>query len=181
LEFLKRGLTGIRDVVAATLITYKEGFDTNHLTPSHLDDLRILVRHKTAARRLRLDWQNQIAEPLAIAGSAIRQITLNLLLNACAASPIGGLVTVTASCSDETLRIAVADEGPGLPADMAALLERATPTTARSQESKGLGLWMTGHLIRRLGGRAEVEYPGGGTRVVVTLPAQSKETLDAAA
>jgi signal transduction histidine kinase len=182
LEFLKRGLIGIRDVVEATLITYKEGFNTNHLTPSYLDDLRILVRHKTAARGLCLDWHNQIAEPLAIAGSAVRQITLNLLLNACAASPISGLVTFTASYRNGSLRIAVADEGPGLPAEMAALLERAAPTAAPSAESKGLGLWMTGHLIQRLGGHADIEYPGVGTRIVVTLPAQSKnEALDAAA
>jgi signal transduction histidine kinase len=181
LEFLKRGLAGIRDVVEATLITYKDGFDTKHLTPGYLDDLRILVRQKITARRLRLDLHNHIVEPLAIAGSAVRQIALNLLLNACAASPIGGLVTVTTSWRDGTLRITVADEGPGLPEEMAALLHRAAPVTMRAQENKGLGLWMTGHLIRRLGGHVDVEYPGIGTRMIVSLPAQPKETLDAAA
>jgi len=49
------------------------------------------------------------------------------------------------------------------------------------QESKGLGLWMTGHLIRRLGGHADVEYPDVGTRVVVSLPVGPKEVFDAAA
>jgi len=61
------------------------------------------------------------------------------------------------------------------------LLNRAASETAPSPESKGLGLWMTGHLIHRLGGRAEVEYPGVGTQVVVTVPVVSKETLDVAA
>ena len=49
------------------------------------------------------------------------------------------------------------------------------------QQCKGLGLWMTGYLIRRLGGRAEVEYPGVGTRVVVSLPVMPNEAFDAAA
>jgi signal transduction histidine kinase len=113
-------------------------------------------------------------------GSAVRQITLNLLLNACVASPLGGHVDVSAWCFRGTLRIAVADEGPGLPEEMAALLYQATPVTARAQQSKGLGLWMTGHMIRQLGGSAEVEYPGVGTRVIVSLPIAQRELLDAA-
>jgi signal transduction histidine kinase len=181
LEFLKRGLAGIRDVARAALITYKGGSETNLLTRGDLDDLPLLVQHETGVRRLRLDWHNRISEPLAIGSAGVRQITLNLLLNACAASPLGGIVTVTVSCSDGALCIAVADEGPGLPKDMAPLLNRAASETAPLPESKGLGLWMTGHLIHRLGGRAEVEYPGVGTQVVVTVPVVSKETLDVAA
>jgi signal transduction histidine kinase len=179
LDFLKRGLAGIRNVARAALITYK-GSDTNLLIHSDLDDLPFLVQHETGARRLRLDWQNRISEPLTIDGAAVRQITLNLLLNACAASPLGGLVTVTASCSDGTLRIAVADEGPGFPEDMGAVLNQGAPATAPSSESRGLGLWMTGQLIHRLDGRADVEYPSVGTRVVVTLPVLLNEALDAA-
>jgi two-component system, OmpR family, sensor kinase len=102
-------------------------------------------------------------------------------LNACAASPPGGLVSVTASRSDGTLRIAVADQGPGLPEDIAALLDQGAPATAPSPESKGLGLWMTGQLIHRLDGHADITYPGVGTQVVVTLPVLLKEALDAAA
>jgi signal transduction histidine kinase len=181
LDFLKRGLAGIRNVARAALVTYKGSSDTNLLTQSDLDDLPLLVQHETGARRLRLDWQNRISEPLAINGPAVRQITLNLLLNACAASPLGGHVTVTTSGSDGTLRIAVADQGPGLPEDMAALLDQGAPATAPSPESKGLGLWMTGQLIQRLDGRADVERPGVGTRVVVTLPFRLEEALDAAA
>jgi signal transduction histidine kinase len=180
LDFLKRGLAGIRDVVRAALVTYKGSSHTSVLTPSDLDDLPHLVQHETGARRLHLDWHNWISVPLTIDGSAVRQITLNLLLNACTASPLGGHVAVSASCFSGMLRIAVADEGPGLPEEMAALLYRAVPETARAQESKGLGLWMTGHLIRRLGGRADVEHPGIGTRVIVSLPIVQKELLDAA-
>jgi signal transduction histidine kinase len=181
LDFLKRGLAGIRNVARAALVTYKGGSDASLLTPSDLDDLPLLVQHETGARWLRLNWQNRISELLAINGPAVRQITLNLLLNACAASPLGGVVTVSAFCSNGTLRIAVADEGPGLPEDMAALLDHGAPATASSLESKGLGLWMTGQLIHRLHGRADVEYLGVGTRVVVTLPVLLKEALDAAA
>jgi signal transduction histidine kinase len=180
LEFLKRGLAGIGSVVRATLKTYKGGSDTGALTPIDLDDLCFLVQHEARIRRLRLDWDNRIAQPIAIDGPAVRQIALNLLLNACAASLDGGLVAVTVSCSDRELQITVADRGPGLPEDMAALLHQDAPAPAPSPESKGLGLWTTGDLVRRLGGRVEVEYPGVGTRVVVNLPI-GLEAFDVAA
>jgi signal transduction histidine kinase len=78
-----------------------------------------------------------------------------------------------------TLQIAVTDEGPGLPEEMAALLDEVAPAAGYMQEGKGLGLWMSGHLIRRLGGHAEVERPGIGTRLVVSLPFASKQVPDA--
>jgi len=160
LDFLKRGLAGIRNVVRATLVTYKGGSDPGVLAAIDLDDLPFLAQHACDARHLRLDWDNQIAEPLAIDGPAVRQITLNLLLNACAASLDGGIVAVTASYNAGQLQIAVADSGPGLPEDMAALLHRDVLPPLPSPESRGLGLWTTGNLVHRLGGHVDIEYPG---------------------
>ena len=168
LDFLKRGLAGIRNVVHATLATYKGSSETGVLTATDLDDMRFLVQHESVARHLHLEWDNRIAQPLLINGPAVRQITLNLLLNACAASPDGGLVAVSVSHSAGKLRIAVADRGPGLPRGMAALLQQ--DAVAPPPETKGLGLWTTGDLVHRLGGHVDVEYPGVGTRVVVNLP-----------
>jgi signal transduction histidine kinase len=177
LDFLKRGLAGIRNVVRATLITYKGGSETGVLTGIDLDDLRFLVQHESDSRHLHLEWDNRIAEPLSIDGHAVRQITLNLLLNACAASPEGGLVSVAVSHCAGELRIAVADRGRGLPEEMAALLHQDAPAPAPSPESKGLGLWTTGDLVRRLRGHVEVKYPGVGTCVVVNLPVGLGEAL----
>jgi len=83
------------------------------------------------------------------------------------------------SYSGGKLRIAVADRGPGLPKDMAALLHQ--DALAPPPETKGLGLWTTGDLVRRLGGHIDVEYPGVGTRVVVNVPVGLGEALDVAA
>jgi signal transduction histidine kinase len=179
LDFLKRGLAGIHNVVSATLVTYKGGSTTGVLTAVDLNDLRFLVQHECDARHLQLEWDNRIAEPLSIDGPKVRQITLNLLLNACAASPDGGVVTVTASECSGTLQIAIADRGRGLPEDLAALLDQ--DALAPAPEGKGLGLWTTGDLVRRLGGCVAVEYPGIGTRIVINLPVGLGEVLDVAA
>jgi signal transduction histidine kinase len=181
LGFLKRGFAGIRNVARAALVTYKGGSETTRLNSDDLDDLPFLVQHETGTRRIQLDFQNHISEAVDIDGAAVRQIALNLLLNACAASPLGGRVSVTTICSEGLLRIAISDEGPGLPKNLAALLDPDAQLAAPSEENKGLGLWTTGQLVRRLDGRAAVEYPDPGTRVVVTFPVTSKEMLNAAA
>jgi len=74
----------------------------------------------------------------------------------------------------------VSDEGPGLPQDMAALLTSAGRIAAPSRESKGLGLWTTGNLIKRLNGVAAVERRETGTRIVVTLPVKTEAARHAA-
>ena len=181
LDFLRRGLAGIQNVASTTLVTYKGGSEPGVLTAIDLEDLRFLVKHESDARRLRLEWDNGIAEPLSIDGSKVRQITLNLLLNACAASPDGGLVGIAASHSAGWLRLAIADHGPGLPKHLAALLHQEGSTPAPLPESKGLGLWTTGDLVRRLGGHVDVQYPGIGTRIVVSLPVGLEEMLHVAA
>jgi signal transduction histidine kinase len=139
------------------------------------------VQHETGVRRIRLNWHNEVAEPLTIDGPTVRQITLNLLLNACSASPFGGEVTVEAACSGGVLQIAVTDEGPGLPPDMALFLNCSAQLTAPARSSsKGLGLWTTGTLIQRLRGTSVIERPAVGTRILVTFPVGSDGARHAA-
>jgi signal transduction histidine kinase len=181
LEFLKRGLAGIRNVVHATLTTYKNTTDSGLLTRIDLEDLRFLVQHEVVAKRLTFDWENGIVEPIAIDGPAVRQITLNLLLNACAASPAAGRVEVAVRCLRRELEIVVRDQGAGLPREMLLLFDQVAAGAAPWPEGKGLGLWTTAHAVRRLGGHIEVQYPGIGTRMVVTLPIAVQEVLHVAA
>lgn len=181
LEFLRRGLAGIRNVVRSALVTYKGGSGSPLLMPSDLDDLQFLVQHETGARRLKLEWRNGIAGPLLIDGSAIRQITLNLLLNACAASPADGTVTIDASCDDHVFRVTISDQGPGLPEDMAILVNRSDHLAAPPRGNAGLGLWTTARLVQRLGGRMTLDGDFAGTRIVVLIPLQDAEVLHAVA
>ncbi len=181
LEFLKRGLAGIRNVVRAALVTYKGGTDAAVLTPSDLDDLPFLVQHETGARRLTLDWHNRIGEPIAIDGPAVRQILLNLLLNACAASPPEGSIRVEVESAGQRLTVAVADEGPGLPEALARMLQEPATFVAPPEGTTGLGLWTCVRLVVRLGGYIKVSQPGAGTEIAVSIPFAMEERLDAVA
>ena len=94
---------------------------------------------------------------------------------------IKGMIAPRTLHRTQDARIAIADHGPGLPEHLAALLRQEGSAPAPLPESKGLGLWTTGDLVRRLGGHVDIQYPGVGTRIVVSLPVGLEEMLHVAA
>lgn len=176
LEILKRGLIGIRDVVRAALVTYKSSDSERALRSPDLDDLRFLVRQEVARRRLDLSWGNALPDSLDLPAGPIRQAVLNLLLNACAASPVGGQIEFRAAADRNALVIAVADRGPGLPEAIAAILESDGKDVAPPAEGRGLGAWMVSRLVAELGGRVRADARrDGGTRIEVTVPLKGED------
>ncbi len=171
LALLERGLAGIREVVRSTLATYKSDRTAAQLTHGDLEDLRYLVQHEVARRRLRLDFDNRLPALAAVDGGAVRQATLNLLLNACAASPVGATVGLSAAQRGERLEIAVSDQGPGLPAPQAELLVDSSRLPGAPPRGSGLGLWMVGRLLRELDGSIAVDSAiQGGSVITMTIP-----------
>jgi signal transduction histidine kinase len=106
------------------------------------------------------------------AGDRVEQILDNLLANAVAASPRGGVVSVTAGRAGGAVELRVADRGPGL-SDEAKV--RAFDRFWRGGETaggSGLGLAIVRRLAERDGGSVELhDVPGGGLEAVVRLPA----------
>ncbi|GBD43201.1 Phosphate regulon sensor protein PhoR [bacterium HR40] len=171
LELLERGLLGMRNVVRAMLVAYKEEDTGIPLTARALDDLAVLTRHEVQRRRLQLEWSNGLRAAYEIDSGALRQALLNLLLNACRAAPIGGRVVFEAEERPEGLGFVVEDNGPGLPEPFRQLLE--CPDSAAPPTSRGLGIWTVARLLRRLGARAEVTIGAeGGTRISIRCPAR---------
>lgn len=183
LGLLERGLAGIRNVVRAALVTYKGVDAPGMLSRKDLEDLQFLVHHETVRRHLRLDWTNALPDHVRVDGAAVRQATLNLLLNACAASPINGTVSFDARIADGKLAIAIADNGPGLPEPVAELMREATPETLPPSGSTGLGTWTAARLVLRMNGNFDiVTSPSGGTAIRLFIPVdKQEEALDAVA
>src|SRR5208282_5329484 len=113
---------------------------------------------------------------------AVRQIALNLLLNACTASPTGGTVAFDARAAGREFRMAVSDAGPGLPSEIELLYRNPAQVSRAPTERLGLGVWTVCHMVSRLGGRIELETSADcGTTVTVLLPKGREEVLDAVA
>lgn len=178
---LERGLRGIGHVVHAALVAYKEPAGGADLTPADLDDLRFLILHEAQRRRTRLTWENRLSETLAVDGATVRQMALNLLLNACRAAPPGGAVSLLAEASRGALVVTIRDNGSGLPPAMAEVLtsKGAAPLP---QGGRGLGLWTVGRLLDRVGGGVDIRVdPAGGTAITLSVPLLERRRRDAAA
>jgi len=176
-RLLERGLTGIRNLVRTALLTYKGPAQTHEIARSDLDDLRFLIQTEVARRQIHLAWNVVLPDRLTVDGQAAQQAALNLLLNACAASPVGGTVEFAASADQHALSIVVRDQGSGLPEPFIALLRGDEPAAMPAET--GLGLWTVARLMRQSGGRAEVAASGAGTMIRLILPLE--RALDAVA
>jgi signal transduction histidine kinase len=182
LDLLERGLAGIRSVVRATLATYRSDDRSQNLAPRELDDLQFLVQHEVGRRAIRLAWRNELAADLEVDGAAVRQIALNLLLNACAASPSGGAVELTAATRNGQLHLTVRDSGPGLPPDVLELYRHPALAKRPPPAGIGLGVWTICLLVSRLGGYIAADGANApGVTIAVTIPLRREEGLDAVA
>jgi signal transduction histidine kinase len=110
------------------------------------------------------------AEDLALGSSGVRQVLLNLMLNACAATPPGGRVGLRVRIEGTEMVCEVTDEGPGLDPGRLGLAGRGTP-------SRRLGLDVVVGLLGTLDARASVAArPGGGTLIRLAIPLQGEGT-----
>jgi signal transduction histidine kinase len=176
LDLIERGLWGIRNVVDSVLAFHRMPPDSRSLTPSDLDDLRILIEPEARRRQLSLSWHSSVGTTVDVPATETRQIAINLLLNACEASSSGGEIGFRAWIAGgdgaPELGLEVEDAGPGLPPTVAAALtdiEVAYPY----DPPRGLGIRVVRDLVRGLGGRIVATAAMGdrGSRVTITLPA----------
>jgi two-component system OmpR family sensor kinase len=110
----------------------------------------------------------------------LRQVLDNLLANIHDHTDPGTIATITLADSDESAKLTVADDGPGMSRDEAArAFERfwqAEPTAARSRGA-GLGLAIVAELIAAHRGTITLDTnPGLGTAFTITLPLAGSRT-----
>jgi signal transduction histidine kinase len=102
----------------------------------------------------------------------LRQVFLNLLLNAVQAMPQGGEIDVSVRLSsppDPAVQVAIADRGPGIPPPLQARIFEPFFTTKR--EGTGLGLAICQSIVEQHQGEIRIDSrAGAGTTVVVLLP-----------
>ncbi|PPB82353.1 signal transduction histidine kinase [Albidovulum inexpectatum] len=161
-ELLDRGLRHLRDVVRVTLDHNRVDHGGRNLLPEDFEDLRALIQPEIARLQQRLDWSASIpAAGVAVAAGPVRQIVLNLILNASAAAGQGGHVGMSASVDSKGLDIEITDTGPGMsPSALDRLL-----TDAPLAPGGGVGLRLARELAMRLGGRILHERREGVTRI----------------
>jgi signal transduction histidine kinase len=169
LNLLERGLTHIRNVVRSTLVTYRGEAADYSLRAVDIDDLRLLVEPEALRRQVQFDWVNDLHGAVPVAVESVRQVILNLLINACAATPGEGTVHLRARVMEGALIVEVGDQGSGLPDDLAKHLVGRADEAPRV--GGGLGLWVVHRLVADQGGEIRlVKESGYSTLISVTWP-----------
>jgi len=109
--------------------------------------------------------------PHALADPNLVTIALqNLLINAAQAQQGRGTVRVSLRAEGDQIHVAIADSGPGIPAEIRAALFRPFKTT--KARGTGLGMATAKRLIESLNGQIAVECPAsGGTTIALAIPA----------
>jgi signal transduction histidine kinase/tetratricopeptide (TPR) repeat protein/type II secretory pathway predicted ATPase ExeA len=106
----------------------------------------------------------------------LRELFLNLIVNACDAMPDGGTLAISIEADQEAndVVIVVEDSGKGMPADLQARAFEPFFTT-KGKGGTGLGLVVVRNTIVRYGGSIEIESEEGvGTRFTIRLPLSGK-------
>jgi PAS domain S-box-containing protein len=145
-----------------------------------IDEAEALVSKRLRDRNVKIEKRLQPDLPKVMASSdQIKQVILNLVLNAAEAMPKGGLVTVsTESHRDaasgfirtDAVRVQVADTGPGIAEEYLPHIFEPFFST-KGEKGTGLGLWVSLGIAQSHGGRLQVRnQPGGGTVFSMTLP-----------
>jgi signal transduction histidine kinase len=136
-----------------------------------------LMRPQFEHRRIHLETVLQPELPaLEIDPDRVRQVVMNLLVNAADALDDGGRVRVTSRGVDDQVEIDVEDDGPGI---APALAERLfEPSVSGKPGGLGVGLALSRELVSGHGGtlvagRSQVL---GGARFRVVLPRSGKRT-----
>ena len=166
LSLLERGLTQIRNTVAALLVEAK--VESHPLTPDDIEDIHILVMAAAMKKAADFVWHNRVGDTLPLPSTLVRQILLNLLLNAVQAIDAGGRVACDTRVASNRLVILVENDGKHIPEDHLPYLFE--PFTTERPEGNGLGLWVTYQIVQQLHGGLEVDSRPGLTRFVIELP-----------
>ncbi len=156
--------------------------------PSHLQfepvDMAELLRQSVTLMQAELKEhgitvQMHCADALpAVRGDSdrLRQVVMNVLLNAQQAMDKGGVLTVTANTSSDQrwLDIEVADNGRGIPPEL--LSQVFYPYFTTRESGTGIGLAISQKIIMEHKGSIEIESEEGqGTRIRIRLPVSPVE------
>ncbi len=141
--------------------------------PSVLDEVLILVKHKTAEKGVRLGKAGTWREARVLGNwNRLKQLFLNLLINAVEAVCPGGSVELAESIDQERtyVEISVSDDGCGILPEISERIFDPFFSTKNTPHNTGLGLSICQHIVESHMGLISVKSGGGVTTFSVRLP-----------
>jgi len=142
-----------------------------------LNEVLELVRYKSRYDKIEIQTSLQSDLPDILADpTGLRQVCMNLLINAHQAISGAGHVEITTRMTGQSMvMFQIRDSGCGIPKDAIDQIWDPFFTTKEVGQGNGLGLAVTYNIIKRLGGNITVESQvGKGSKFTVRIPACQK-------
>jgi len=158
-----------------------ELLDVSQLVSDAVEITRTRWENEARLRGLDIDVSLSAEEALFIHGNAseLREVFVNLIVNAVDAMPNGGRLTIACSRKRDRLSLGFCDTGTGMEEEVRQKVFEPFYTT-KGMQGTGLGLAVSYGIIERHEGLITVESkPGVGTTFLIDLPIaqpQSEET-----
>ena len=166
ISMIERGLNHIGDTVSAMLVEAK--VRSRDFAPQDIQDMRRLLAAEAYKRTVSIRFESDVVAPVPLPATLVRQILLNLLLNAIQAAEPDSTVQCVITCADGRLRLSVENAGPPIaPEIMNRLFE---PFASGNDTGHGLGLWITYQIVSQINGHISAASEGGLTRFDVAIP-----------
>lgn len=184
LEVARKETERVSHIIRQMLGFARRSGEVEWVEPNQLiEETLILVEKKMKQARVEIARHFDPELPKVRArADQLRQVFLNLLLNAQQAMEKGGRITVRTSVYEQALQptvsVQISDTGRGISeADLARIFE---PFFSTRSKGTGLGLWVTQDIVRHHGGRIEAtSEEGAGTTFNVILPVDSPTLSEA--
>ena len=106
----------------------------------------------------------------------LKQVILNIILNAFSATDAGGRVEVTSHMSADRISVLIRDTGRGIPEEIREKIFDLYFTTKK--DGGGVGLSVCQNIIKAHDGQIDFESePGKGTLFIISLPKKDPTTI----
>jgi PAS domain S-box-containing protein len=170
----------VRRIQEFTKVRSQESFvlmNPHDLVRDVIELTRPRWKDQAESKGIHITVEKRLGEVRPVLGSAseLREVLINLVVNAVNAMPEGGDILIETAADDDTSWVSVSDTGVGMPRDVQ---KRAFDPffTTRGPQSSGLGLSVSYGIAKRHGG--EIQIKSGkqkGTTLTLKLPSAKAE------
>ncbi|WP_207429768.1 PAS domain-containing sensor histidine kinase [Pedobacter sp. SYSU D00535] len=123
-----------------------------------------LMEPEASKKELEWQWETQLDQVLRLAdGQQLEQVFINILKNAIEASPIKGLIRISAAEDS----VSVSNTGPGIPPEISSQL--FSPFFSTKKNGQGIGLMLTREILTNHGYRFSLESKNRWTEFRIDL------------
>lgn len=164
-DLVDRGLQQIRTTLAALLPQAR--LEDRTLEPGDLDDVVALVQVAATSQGAQLYVRTEVESALRVPSAPLRQVMLNLLLNAIKAAGLHGRIEATLKVDEGTVRFCVFNSGSPLSTKkFKEILEAES-----GYDPHGFGLWVCQELASHHQGGFELDPTlSEGTQLIFWIP-----------